>query len=168
MPDGNPSTIAVSAGPCDSPAVRYRSMVLQSARAVVSGHRPSVFEGDTSIESRKRREFFTSRERLASQALEGFDIFAARLLHDVLGQAAAAGSPYPSPLFRASRERTVCRTTAADRRDDTTRCDQYRELSGVSTSSTSRSSPVSLVKPPLELGIGQDQPAPRACSAAIR
>ena len=38
-------------------------------------------------------------------------------------------------------------------------CDQYRELSGVSTSSTRSSSPVSVVEPPFELRVGQDQAA---------
>ncbi len=72
---------------------------------------------------------------------------------DVLGgyprrlpAAQAVGLPCPSRSSRASPARTACRTTPAARRDDRSR-GQNRELSGVSTSSTRRSSPVWSSKP---------------------
>src|SRR5580698_9763106 len=62
-PEGNPSTIAVKAGPCDSPAVRYRSMAFASLV-----------------------EWLFPRKRLAGQYLKRLDILASRLLDDIFGQ----------------------------------------------------------------------------------
>ena len=103
---------------------------------------------------------FTSRENTSGQELVGFDVFVARLRHDVLGQR-GGGLALSQPVV-SSQSRTNCLSNDGCGPPGRYDCfGQYRELSGVSTSSTSSSSPVWLVEPPLELGVGQDQASRR-------
>ena len=79
------------------------------------------------------------------------------------------GWPCPSPRRRASRGRIACRTTAAGPPGRYASSGQYRELSGVSTSSTSSSFAGLAIEAPLELRVGQDQaPAPRVVGGLVR
>ena len=142
-PDGKPSTMAVSAGPCDSPAVKYRSM------------RPFCRDSLVSEEQRSARSF--PRERRPVRRSNA-STYLAGPGHDLLGQLRGRAGLVPArglePVadellverrLRAAGMILVAGPVArAVRREHLV---DQQELAG----------PV--VEPPLELGVGQDQPA---------
>src|SRR5579885_153403 len=83
-PDGNPSTMAVNAGPCDSPAVKYRSM-----RVDPRGGRGPLLQD---IGGRDP----LLQECVSGQAFVGLDILLAGPCHDLVGQRGGRAGLVPS------------------------------------------------------------------------